>query len=151
MLSKDSSPEQKSLGSGTSMNQLISMLQSSWSSRPSVFIAKDCIFLRIQRWIYWIFAKMLPFQSYKLMPFSLAILSISFNRQFSYLSSLIILSTALSLIIGLFFIFFVWSAYLRVDRVSSQLSLAGEMAQIIVVTELPPSAVSNIRVNADYR
>lgn len=45
--------------------------------------------------------------------------SIFLSLSFSYLNSLMILSTALSLTMGLFLIFFVWSAYLRVDRVSS--------------------------------
>ena len=52
---------------------------------------------------------------------------------------------------GLFLIFFVLSAYLKVDRVYSQLSFAGDIAQIIVVFEFPPSAFYNILVKADYR
>ena len=56
-----------------------------------------------------------------------------FSLSFSALSSLINLSVQLSFTTGLFFIFLAWSAYLKVDKVSSQLSSAGEMAQIIIV------------------
>ena len=73
-----------------------------------------------------------------------------FNLSFSYLNCLISLSTSLSLTTGLFLIFLVLSAYLKVESVSSQLSFAGDIAQIIVVLELPPNAFYNILVKADY-
>lgn len=40
-------------------------------------------------------------------------------------------------------------AYLRVDRVSSKLSSAGEIAQIIAVLEFPPNAFLKIKVNLE--
>ncbi len=58
---------------------------------------------------------------------------------------------SLSLTKALFWIFFAREAYLRVLRVSSRLSSAGEMAQIIVVRELPPRAFLKIKVSLESR
>jgi hypothetical protein len=48
-------------------------------------------------------------------------------------------------------IYFAWSAYLKVERVSSKLSLEGEIAQIIRVFEFPPNALLRILVKHESR
>ena len=60
-----------------------------------------------------------------------------------------ILSVALSFTTALLTIFLALSAYLRVDRDSSKFMDAGEMAQIMMVLELPPSAFYRILVRAE--
>jgi hypothetical protein len=42
-------------------------------------------------------------------------------------------------------------AYFNVDRVSSKLHIAGEMAATITVMELPPRLSCNTRVNLEFR
>lgn len=72
-----------------------------------------------------------------------------FSYSFSDLSSLMILSVADSLTTALLTIFLALSAYLSVDNDSSKFIEAGEIAQIMMVLELPPRAFYRILVNAE--
>lgn len=152
-------------GSSKSINSVIIMLysQSASSITSSVLMANDCKFFLIYRWISLMLAFTLDFiylLSDSLFPMIISFIGLFFQSSvessiflslsFSSLSCLISLSTSLSLTTGLFLIFLVLSAYLKVDKVSSQLSFAGEMAHIIVVLELPPNAFYRILVRADY-
>lgn len=137
--------------------------QSASSITSSVLMAKDCRFFLISFWIYLILARtfdLISFRSDSLGLNSISLMGLIFSSSavsniflslsFSYLKFRINLSTQLSFTTGLFLIFLVLSAYRNVESVSSQLSLAGEMAHIIVVLELPPNAFYKILVKADY-
>mmetsp|Transcript_41917 Transcript_41917/g.98287 ORF Transcript_41917/g.98287 Transcript_41917/m.98287 type:complete len:255 (-) Transcript_41917:621-1385(-) len=73
--------------------------------------------------------------------------SIAFSLLFSSCSSRIILSCGFSLMTALFLIFLARSAYRKVDKVSSWLLEAGEIAQIMIVLLEPPSAFCRSRVS----
>lgn len=73
--------------------------------------------------------------------------NIFFKNSFYYLNILINLSTSLSFTMALFWIFFALDAYLKVLKVSYELSSAGDMAHIIAVREFPPNAFLKMNVN----
>ena len=100
-------------------------------------------------WSCWLKLPGFIWPSWNLVNISYIFLTLSANSSFYAFKVRMSLSVSLSLTTALFWIFLAWSAYLKVERVYSWLSDAGEIAQIISVFELPPKAFCKIRVKQE--